>query len=84
MSTPPRPAMSVRLSTSPGPPPHASTVRPPQKRTRPSVSNDCRPYMGRKRTPWPDIQRRVSKLSSISLPARSGSVRYSVMRPMSS
>src|SRR5205823_11648532 len=55
-------ATCVRESTSPGPPPIASSVRPPQNLNRPSILNACRPQAAVKRTPFFFIHSAVGKL----------------------
>ena len=72
------------ISTSPGPPPQASTARPPQNVNLPSTLNAWRPYMGTKRTPFERIQSRVSRLRLTRISTMSGSARYWVRRAMSS
>ena len=77
-------AISCSESTSPGPPPQASTVSPPQNLNLPSTLKAWRPQIGAKRTPFSRIQRRVSRERVTSSSTMSGSARYCVTRAMSS
>ncbi len=84
MSMPLLRAICVSASTSPGPPPTASTVRPPQNLNRPAMLNACRPQAAVKRTPFERIHCTAGRLSFTRSSVRSGSQRYSVTRAMSS
>ncbi len=81
---PARSALADRVSTSPRPPPTASTVSPPQKRNRPSILNAWLWYMGTNRTPLDRIHSAVVRLRVTRTSVRSGSHRDSVTRAMSS
>ena len=77
-------ADSQRASHKPGPPPHASTVNPPQNLKRPSTLNACLPQIGANLIPLPRIHLRVSRLFLTNISTSSGSVLYSVTRNISS
>ena len=77
-------AICVSDSTSPGPPPTASSVRPPQNLNLPPILNACRPQAAVKRTPFLRIHCTVGRLCLTRISVRSGSQRYSVTRAMSS
>ena len=64
-----------RPSTSPGPPPQASSASPPQNTNLPSCLKAWREYIGAKRMPLPRIHKRVSWLFVISSSAMSGLLR---------
>ena len=77
-------AAAVSASTRPGPPPQASTVRPPQNLNLPSTLKACRPQIGWKRTPLPRSHFMVSKERRTRISQSSGWVRFRVTRNMSS
>ena len=77
-------ALSCSASTRPGPPPHASTVSPPQNLNLPSTLNAWRPQIGANRTPLSRIHSSVSRLRVTRSSTMSGSARYWVTRAMSS